>query len=134
MEAIRTGLEVGITYDGPIRIPIRLRLGTNVDAGRLGELPLPSAAGGLVPLSHLADVKPATTAILVNHQDGERRLLVGFNVRGADLGAVVARAQARVTQTVRTPARVTGSSGADSTRTFKRRRADSLSSFRWSSS
>lgn len=104
VEAIRTGLEVGITYDGPIRIPIRLRLGTTLDAGRLGELPLPSAAGGLVPLSHVADVKPATTPILVNHQDGERRLLVGFNVRGADLGAVVARAQARVARTVRLPA------------------------------
>jgi cobalt-zinc-cadmium resistance protein CzcA len=103
VEAIRTGLEVGITYDGPIRIPIRLRLGTAIDAGRLGELPLPTAAGGVVPLAHVADVKPATTPILVNHQDGERRLLVGFNVRGADLGVVVARAQARIAQTVRLP-------------------------------
>jgi cobalt-zinc-cadmium resistance protein CzcA len=48
-------------------------------------------------------VRPETTPILVNHQDGERRLLVGFNVRGADLGAVVARAQARIARTVRIP-------------------------------
>jgi cobalt-zinc-cadmium resistance protein CzcA len=49
VEAIRTGLEVGITYDGPIRIPIRLRLATSIDAAHLGDLALPSAAGGLVP-------------------------------------------------------------------------------------
>ena len=103
VEAIRTGLEVGITYDGPIRIPIRLRLATSIDAGHLGDLLLPSAAGGLVPLSHVTDVRPGPTPILVNHQDGERRLLVGFNVRGADLGAVVARAQARIASTVRIP-------------------------------
>jgi heavy metal efflux system protein len=104
VEAVRTGLEVGITYDGPIRIPIRLRLATSVDAAHLGDLQLPSAAGGLVPLSHLTDVQPTTTPILVNHQDGERRLLVGFNVRGADLGAVVARAQARIARSLRMPA------------------------------
>jgi cobalt-zinc-cadmium resistance protein CzcA len=104
VEAIRTGIEVGITYDGPIRIPIRLRLATSIDAAHLGELMLPSAAGGLVPLSHVTDVEPATTPILVNHQDGERRLLVGFNVRGAELGVVVARAQARIARTVRMPA------------------------------
>ena len=51
--------------------------------------------------SRTCDQRPPP--ILVNHQDGERRLLVGFNVRGADLGAVVARAQARIARTVRMP-------------------------------
>jgi len=103
IEAVRTGLTVGVTYDGPIRIPIILHLSSPVDARNLGDLPLPSAAGGLVPLSHVADVRHSMAPILVNHQDGERRLLVGFNVRGANLGDVVARAQARVAQTVRLP-------------------------------
>ena len=103
IEAVRTGLEVGVTYDGPIRIPITLHLSSPVDARNLGDLPLPSAAGGLVPLAHVADVRHSTAPILVNHQDGERRLLVGFNVREANLGDVVARAQARVAQTVRLP-------------------------------
>ena len=60
VEAVRTGLEVGITYDGPIRIPIRLRLATSVDAAHLGDLPLPSAAGGLVPFrtSRTCDQRP----------------------------------------------------------------------------
>lgn len=104
VQAFRTGLDVGVTYDGAIPIPIRLRLASNVTASDLGNMQLPSAAGGLVPLSHVADVRHASTPILVNHQGGERRLMVGFNVRGADLGVVVARAQQRVANTVRLPA------------------------------
>ena len=103
-QAVRTGLDVGVTYDGPVRIPIRLRLAATVTAADLGNLPLPSAAGGLVPLSHVADVRHASTPILVSHQGGERRLMVGFNVRGADLGVVVGHAQKRVADTVRLPA------------------------------
>ena len=104
VQAVRTGLDVGVTYDGPVRIPIRLHLGANVTAADLGNLPLPSAAGGLVPLSHVANVQQASTPILVSHQGGERRLMVGFNVRGADLGVVVGRAQQRVAEKVRLPA------------------------------
>jgi cobalt-zinc-cadmium resistance protein CzcA len=104
VQAVRTGLDVGVTYDGPVRIPIRLHLGANVTAADLGNLPLPSAAGGLVPLSHVANVLPASTPILVSHQGGERRLMVGFNVRGAELGVVVGRAQQRVAEKVQLPA------------------------------
>lgn len=104
VQAVRTGLEVGVTYDGPVRIPIRLHLAAHITAADLGNLPLPSAAGGLVPLSHVADVRHASTPILVSHQGGERRLMVGFNVRGADLGVVVGRAQKRVADTLRLPA------------------------------
>jgi len=103
VEAVKTGLDVGVTYDGLVRVPIRLLLATNLSAGRLGDLPLPTAAGGLVPLSHVADVSFGTTPILVSHQGGDRRLLVGFNVRGADLGIVVAQAQAAVTRAVKLP-------------------------------
>jgi len=103
VEAVRTGLEVGATYDGPVRVPIRLRLATSVEARQLGALALPTPAGGIVPLSHVADVRQSTTPILVSHQGGERRLMVGFNVRGADLGAVVEAAQRAVGRAVRLP-------------------------------
>lgn len=103
VQAVRTGLDVGVTYDGPIRVPVRLRLGVGADAATLPDLPLPSAAGGLVPLARVADVRPTTAPSLVSHDEGKRRLLVGFNVRGADLGQVVARAQAEVARAVRLP-------------------------------
>jgi len=103
VEAVRTGLDVGVTYDGAVRVPLRLQLATRVGAGQLGELQLPTASGGLVPLSHVADVRQGMTPILVSHQGGERRLLVGFNVRGADLGVVVARAREAVARALNLP-------------------------------
>ncbi|HEX2569352.1 MAG TPA: efflux RND transporter permease subunit [Polyangia bacterium] len=104
VQAVRQGVAVGVTYDGPVRIPIVLRLGGVESALELGELPLPTASGGVVPLGRLAEVVPRRAPGLVSHQDGQRRLVVGFNVRGADLGPVVQGAQARVAAGVQLPA------------------------------
>jgi cobalt-zinc-cadmium resistance protein CzcA len=54
-------------------------------------------------LSRVADVRTVSAPSLVNHDKAERRLLVGFNVRGADLGQVVERAQERVQRAVQLP-------------------------------
>ena len=102
-QAVRTGLDVGATYDGPVRVPVQLRLGADATTASIADLPLPSAAGGLVPLSRVADVRTVSAPSLVNHDKAERRLLVGFNVRGADLGQVVERAQERVQRAVQLP-------------------------------
>ncbi|MBM7117368.1 efflux RND transporter permease subunit [Archangium primigenium] len=103
VQAVRTGLEVGATYDGAVRVPIVLRLAGTEGAFSLAELPLPVASGGVVPLSRVADVKLVSTPGLVNRDEGQRRLVVGFNVRGADLGSVVERARARVGSALRLP-------------------------------
>ncbi|OJH39193.1 efflux RND transporter permease subunit [Cystobacter ferrugineus] len=103
VQAVRTGLEVGATYDGAVRIPLVLRLAGAHEAFSLAELPLPVASGGTVPLSRVADVKLVSAPSLVSRHEGQRRLVVGFNVRGADLGTVVERARARVGSAVRLP-------------------------------
>lgn len=104
VQAVRTGVDVGVTYDGPVRIPIRLTLGgPTATAFNLAETALPSAAGGLVPLARVADVSLVKAPILVNHHQGERRLMIGFNVRGADLGPVVAGARQRIEKHVQLP-------------------------------
>lgn len=103
VQAVRTGIEVGVTYDGPVRIPVRLRSATDATSTNLAALPLASSAGGLVPLAHVADVRTLAAPSLVNHENAERRLIVGFNVRGADLGRVVEKAQDRVRRAVPLP-------------------------------
>ncbi|WP_404368109.1 efflux RND transporter permease subunit [Corallococcus coralloides] len=103
VQGVRTGLEVGATFDGPVRVPIVLRLGETTEAFSLESLPLPTASGSLVPLSRVADVRLTSAPALVNRQEGQRRLVVGFNVRGADLGTVVETARARVTAEVPLP-------------------------------
>jgi cobalt-zinc-cadmium resistance protein CzcA len=96
VQAIRTGLEVGATYDGSLRVPILLRLGGGANAFTLSDLSIPAPSGGLVPLGRVADVEMTTSPSLVSRQNGERRIVVGFNVRNADLGSVVQRAEKAV--------------------------------------
>lgn len=96
VKAVRAGVEVGAVFDGPVRVPIMLRIAGGEDAWTLGQLSVPVPGGGAVPLSRVADVKLSNTAGLVSRQDAQRRLVVGFNVRGADLGTVVEQAQAAV--------------------------------------
>jgi cobalt-zinc-cadmium resistance protein CzcA len=94
VQAARLGVVAATTYDGPRALPVVLTLGgpgrTPLD---LGELPLPTAQGALVPLSALAEVDERSTPSSITHHQGERRLLVGFNVRGRDLGETVAEAE-----------------------------------------
>jgi cobalt-zinc-cadmium resistance protein CzcA len=103
VQALRTGLEVGATYDGQLRIPILLRLGGGASAFTLADLSVPAPTGGIVPLSRVADVTLTTSPSLVSRQNAERRIVVGFNVRGADLGTVVERAEKAVAAEVRLP-------------------------------
>lgn len=103
VRALRTGIEVGSTYDGMLRVPILLRIAEPPSAFSLGSLGLPAPSGALVPLHRVADVHATDTPSLVNRQDGERRLVVGFNVRGADLGSVVTSARAHLDASLEPP-------------------------------
>jgi len=96
VQAVRVGLDVGVTFDGPVPIPLRLKLGGARDGWNLASLPIPVAAGGVVPLSRVADVETTNAPALISRRNGARRLVVGFNVRGADLGTVVEGAQRSV--------------------------------------
>jgi len=103
VQSVRQGREVGFTYRGVVRIPILLRQQPGTSAWTLGDLPVPLPGGGLVPLSRVADVETRDGPGQVNRRNGERRLLVGFNVRGGDLGTVVKLSQAAVAREVRLP-------------------------------
>src|SRR5690606_116878 len=48
VQSIRTGVRVGDTYDGPLRLPIRLRLGEAPPAALLPFVPVPAADGALI--------------------------------------------------------------------------------------
>ena len=102
--ALRVGLEVGQTWDGALRIPLRLLLSGATSAEQLAQLPLTLPAGGSVPLAQLAELVHGDAPGLVNRRNGQRRLVIGFNVRGADLGSVVGKAQAAAARATRLPA------------------------------
>jgi Cu/Ag efflux pump CusA len=62
----------------------------------LRELPIDTAGGGHVQLQEVADVRIAPTPNIVSHENLKRRLDVRANVRGRDLGSVVADVKARL--------------------------------------
>jgi cobalt-zinc-cadmium resistance protein CzcA len=103
VKAVRTGIEVGATYDGPVRVPIVLRLGAGASAFTMASFPVPAASGALVPLSSVADIVSTDAPSLISRVDAARRLVVGFNVRGADLGTVVTSAERAVAAAVKLP-------------------------------
>ena len=93
VRAARAGIRVGTTYDGPVPIPVRVRLGTQTSALSFERFLLPTAEGSLITLSQVADVSHERGPALVNHEMAQRRVVVGMNVRGRDLGSVVHDAQ-----------------------------------------
>lgn len=104
VRAVRTGIEVGSTWDGPVRLPIRLRIDDPPSAFTLEDVRVVLGANDWVPLSRVATIDFVPTPSVVNRQDAQRRIVVGFNVRDASLGDVVSNARAAVEAQVDIPA------------------------------
>lgn len=100
VQAARQGVEVGATWHGVVRVPLVLKQRGADTAWTFSESSVVLPGGGLVALSRVADVEETQAPGQVNRRDGARRLMVGFNVRGADLGTVVEQAQKAVAAAV----------------------------------
>ncbi|QQR89501.1 MAG: efflux RND transporter permease subunit [Myxococcales bacterium] len=103
VQALRRGVDAGLTYDGPIRVPLRVRFDLSPDAYRASELPLVTAQGHTVALRNVAKVERMPTPAMVNRNNGFRRVVVGFNVRGRDLATTVQDAQVAIAKHVDVP-------------------------------
>ncbi|MBK8168906.1 MAG: efflux RND transporter permease subunit [Sandaracinaceae bacterium] len=101
VRAAQTGIEAGSTSRGPQTIPLLVRLGAVDSLSGLSVARTTTSRGGLVTLAQVASIQSELAPGIIQHRDGERRLMVGFNVRGADLGSVVDSAQAAVERALR---------------------------------
>ena len=86
-------------FSGVVRLPAELR--DSVEDVR--QLLISSPAGPRIPLLELASVKVVEGPALINRSMGKRRIVVGVNVQGRDLGGFVQELQARVEQQVPLP-------------------------------
>ncbi len=64
---------------------------------------VPTISGSAVPLSQVANVEQVTGPIQINREKNQRRWIVQGNVRGRDLGGVVADIQSRIAEKVTLP-------------------------------
>jgi heavy metal efflux system protein len=69
----------------------------------ISNLLLRSAGGALVALKDVAEIKLVDGPPQISRDDGRRRLVVGANVQGRDLGGYVAQAQAKIAAEVKLP-------------------------------
>jgi cobalt-zinc-cadmium resistance protein CzcA len=91
--------------EGRKRFPVVVRLAAayrgTPDA--IGQLMMTTPSGGRVLLSQVAQVQVVEGPELINHENGERMVIVQSNVRGRDLGGFAADVQRAVATSVPLP-------------------------------
>jgi cobalt-zinc-cadmium resistance protein CzcA len=99
------GVQATEVIDGRRRFPVVVRL---ADAYRgtpeaIGRLLLHAPDGSQLTLSQVAQVRVVEGPELINHEDGERVVIVQSNVRGRDLGGFAADVRQAVAKQVAMP-------------------------------
>lgn len=90
LEATFAGAVAGSLYEGDKKFDIVLRMDPsqrNVES--LEQLSIPLKDGTDIPLSQVADIDYSPAPAQVSHEDGARRIYVGFNVKGRDVQSTV---------------------------------------------
>ena len=86
-------------YDLFVRYPETYR--NSVEA--VSNLLMRSPTGALVALKDVAEIQLVDGPPQIAREDGKRRLVIGANVQGRDLGSYVAQAQSRIAAEVKLP-------------------------------
>jgi Cu/Ag efflux pump CusA len=107
VESSYAGKVVGQTYRGIRTVDVVLLLpeGLRHQPARLAQLLVPGPLGP-IPLAKLAKVYATQDRYSIEHDGGQRRVSVTFNVGSGSLGSVVANAQKAIAQSVSLPAGV----------------------------
>lgn len=90
LETSFAGAVAGSLYEGDKKFDIVLRMDPsqrNVES--LEQLNIPLKDGTDIPLSQVADIDYSPAPAQVSHEDGARRIYVGFNVKGRDVQSTV---------------------------------------------
>lgn len=90
LETTFAGAVAGSLYEGDKNFDIVLRMDPsqrNVES--LEQLSIPLKDGTDIPLSQVADIDYSPAPAQVSHEDGARRIYVGFNVKGRDVQSTV---------------------------------------------
>jgi cobalt-zinc-cadmium resistance protein CzcA len=105
------GREAGAVHQGDRRFAIVVRLPeamrNDVDAMRRLPIALPGSGGAaparFIPLGEVAALTVGTGPSQISREQGKRRVVIGANVRGRDIGSFVAEAQNVIARKVQIP-------------------------------
>lgn len=99
------GETAGVVYEGEKRFDLVVRLDNNSrkDISNLKSLFVTLPSGNQIPLEQIADVNYEDGPMQISREDGKRRIVVGFNVRGTDVKTVVEKIQAKLDAKLKLP-------------------------------
>lgn len=99
------GSTAGVVYEGEKRfdLVVRLERGLRTDLANLENLYIPTPDGQKVPLSQVAAIEYKEAPAQVSRESGQRRIFVGFNVRGRDVESVVEEIEGILQKNFRLP-------------------------------
>lgn len=104
VESSFAGATAGSVYEGERKFDIVLRIdNAERNANQLADLAVPLPGGGFVPLSQIADIVYEPAPAQVSHENGARRIYVGFNVKGRDVQGTVNDIQALLDKKLKLP-------------------------------
>jgi len=99
------GETAGVVYEGEKRFDMVVRLDNDSrrDIENLKTLFVTLPSGSQIPLEQIADVTYEEGPMQISRENGKRRIVVGFNVRGADVETIVKEIQTRLDTKLKLP-------------------------------
>ena len=99
------GGEAGVVFENERKFDLVVRLDSthrnNIED--VSHLYIPTANGTQIPLSQVAEIKMELGPAQISREDGKRRIVVGFNVKGRDVASVVTDIQKQLDEKVKLP-------------------------------
>ena len=92
-------------YEGERRFQLILRFPESYrnSVASVGEIRVKAASGALIPMSDLATIEMREGPLRISREHVKRRIFVGFNVVGRDIGGVVDEGRATLAAQLRLP-------------------------------
>lgn len=104
LESTFAGAVAGAVYEGDKKFDLVVRMdGNNRNVEALQRLSVPVQGKGVVPLSQISDIVYESAPAQVSHENGARRIYVGFNVKGRDIESTVREIQSLLDQKIKLP-------------------------------
>ncbi|MPS64751.1 CusA/CzcA family heavy metal efflux RND transporter [Chryseobacterium sp.] len=105
VNAAFAGQSTGLVFEGEKRFDMVVRLDSkdrkNVDD--IKNLLVPTPFGNQIPLSQLANVEVKNGPNQIQRENAQRRIVVGFNIKGRDVQSIVEELQNKVDKEMKLP-------------------------------
>lgn len=99
------GEKAGVVYEGEKRFDLVVRLDKNnrQDINDLKTLYVALPSGSQIPLEQVADIALERGFSQISREEGKRRIVIGFNVRGRDVKSIVEEIQTKLINSIKMP-------------------------------